>query len=211
MRLHAIGGLCNRLQAILSYRAAHGGQLEVLWKPDLYVSHALFSDVFEPIPGVTFMTDGGHDKEDWGIDWSAPPDWRSSYALLTPKVPILPPAGDYVAVHARRTDHIPNMNATGDHKTTDEELRTFVEKYPTLPIYLATDNGETQARWAKDPRVIAGRVLPGTEAQGLTDHHRNGTLDRAVQDLYLCAAAKHFMGTHNSTFTRTIEILRSLK
>ena len=54
MRLHAVGGLCNRLRAILSYLAAHD-TLTVVWEPDEYVSHGRFSDVFGPLDGVTFV------------------------------------------------------------------------------------------------------------------------------------------------------------
>jgi hypothetical protein len=218
MILHAIGGLCNRLQAILSYRAVYGS-VDVVWRADEYVSNAEFTDVLLPIESVCFLSDRSRwDSEDWNVHPSAPALWQNGYAELKPVTEIeerliqlrralLGEA--YLAVHARRTDHTPNMTTAGWHLTTDEELFNFVGQWPDLPIYLATDNGDTQARWLKNPRVRVGHSLPGTELQGLTDHHRNGTLTEAVVDLFICRDAKHFMGTKHSSFSETIDRLRS--
>ena len=54
MKLHPMGGLCNRLQAILSYRAAFPGPFTVEWG-DAYQCNGHFLDAFMPLDGVTFV------------------------------------------------------------------------------------------------------------------------------------------------------------
>lgn len=216
LRLKAVGGLCNRLQAILSYRAVYGN-IDVIWESSDVVSHAQFTDVFEPVEGVRFIT-GQWDREDWAICPNAPADWVSLHALLKPLSPIaerittiqnaLGPY--YLAVHARRTDHTPLVtDLIKDQCTTDEDLRNFIITWPLGPVYLATDNGDTQKQWLANPKVVVGHSLQGTEKQGLDDHHRNGTLAEAVVDLFVCSNATRFMGTKHSSFSETIERLRA--
>ena len=65
MRMHAVGGLCNRLRAIVSYHDKHP-DLTVVWHVDEPVAHARFLDVFKPIPGVTFTESGSWDEESFG-------------------------------------------------------------------------------------------------------------------------------------------------
>lgn len=215
VRLHAVGGLCNRLRAILSYRAVHGA-IDVVWMADEYVSHAQWEDVFEPVPGVRFV-EGGWTVRDSRVAKDAPTGWQDQYSLLRPTAAVAmrvrnaigQMGGTYAAVHVRRTDHIPNVG--GEVKP----LTYFADWANELsfPIYVATDNGETQAffraRWPL--RAHFGATLGGAEAQGLLDHHRNGALSDAVVDLFVCAEATAFQGTRRSSFTDTIYCLRKLR
>jgi GDP-fucose protein O-fucosyltransferase len=220
MRLHAVGGLANRLRAILSYRAFYG-DLTVIWDADEYVSHGLWSDVFEPLPRVTF-TSAVHlawDYEDWAPHANAPQGWEEAYR----EVRLVPPLARtvatleetcpaFVACHIRRTDMLPLLE---QEKLPVEPLGSWVEwtkQWPHLQVYVSTDNGETQAMMRRHlgPRAWMPRPLPGGERQGLVDHRRNGTLADAVIDLVVCQKATHFKGSIHSSFTDTITTMRKL-
>jgi len=224
-RLLVLGGLCNRLRALLSCRAAYGA-IDVVWEPVDMVSHARFDDVFEPLADVHFVDgDRGWDLEAWAPVPGAPEGWERGYKELFPCRPILDRfdalvaslggVGNYAAIHVRRTDHVPNM-ATMDREI--EPLGEYLEWAPgrALPLYVATDNGETQdailrARGADGLRTKFGKHLPGLALQGLEDHTRNGELSDAVVDLWVCRHAAHFKGTTGSSFTDTINILRAMR
>lgn len=214
MRLHAVGGLCNRLRAILSYLAAHD-TLTVVWEPDEYVSHGRFSDVFGPLDGVTFVDSGPWDVEDFAPCKAAPADWEDAYAELRPfnERSRTPPRVSYVAIHVRRTDHVPDVGTHGGKMTRLEEFLGWTRQWPELPVWCATDNAETRAKLVAvlGDRFRGGVDPGGREEQALTDHRRNGRLEDAVVDLYACVCATHFKGSYASSFTDTIEILRRLR
>jgi hypothetical protein len=215
--LHAIGGLCNRLQAILSYRAALG-PIRVVWLRDAPVSYAGFEDVFEPLEGVTFAPAPVADVADFAVHKQTTVDWWRGYGELRPKREL--PAGiefvkrqlgdSYAAIHVRRTDHAPLVVRDGQHATSDGEFLEWLAR-STEPVFLATDNGETQQKFraALAPRaLVVGAELGGVEAQGMDNRTRQGTLADAVLDLFVCAGAGRFMGTHYSSFSETVERLR---
>lgn len=224
MRLIPIGGLCNRLQAILSYRSAYG-PIEVLWERDTPVSHAHFLDVLEPIDGVKFveradtLPEESWVAEDWAICKDAKNGWAAAYQqhlmpteVWSRKVARLTTDLDhrYIAVHARRTDHVPNAEGRGAHVPTDDEIVAWASQWP-LPCYIATDNGETQKRLleALHPRGVIGKLLEGKEAVAFDDQRRNGELGDAVVDLFVCAMATQFTGTPESSFSETVGRLRA--
>jgi hypothetical protein len=218
MRLHAVGGLCNRLRAILSHRAAHGA-IDVIWQRDIPVANAHFLDVFEPLPGVNFLG-GGWDVESFGICPDAPTSWEDEYLSLFPVAQVSAAfysildvrlgRSAYDAIHIRSTDHIPNACASGIAIETYADFGRWLGER-TKPVWLATDNGETQ----RVMRTCWGRRVQfnpygGEEKQALEDHHRNSTLQEAVVDLWICAMASEFKGTTGSSFSDTIKILRRL-
>lgn len=217
-RLHAVGGLCNRLRAILSYRAVLG-DLTVVWEPDEYVSHGRFRDVFLPIQGVDFVDSGWWMKEDFAPHPDAPAGWEDAYRLLHPVDTVhlrmtqcVESRNSYLAVHIRRTDHVPDVSTHGGNMTPWSDFLEWA-KQTAEPIYVATDNGVTQ-RNAYDAwplRFMCCTRLGGSEEQLLTDHSRNGTLADAVVDLFVCSQAREFKGSNASSFTDTIEILRRLR
>lgn len=219
MRLHAVGGLCNRLRAVLSYRALHR-DLEVLWRPDEYVSGVRFEDVFDPLEGVRFLSvAAGWDVEDYAPAKDAPEDWEKSYGDLVPvgflgqriadTIEGLRGTGslDYTAIHVRRTDHAAAVAFRGEAL---DPLGAYLDFAGPGPLYLATDNRETQTWFRAHRLVYVSAVLRGEQAQDLHDHRRNGTLADAVVDLYVCSMASRFMGTRDSSFTDTIHALRRL-
>ncbi len=218
VRLHAVGGLCNRASAILGYRSMHG-PIDVLWASDEYVSHARFSDVFDPLEGVTFYDEGEYTVQDYAPPADVSPGWERAYTDLRPVEAIAnaiavhrEALGDnYVAIHVRRTDMVPLAEWLDLSLTTDEQFREFVDRHAPLPVYLATDNGETQRRFVGDPRVRINVPLDGVEIHEGGDHHRNGSLADAVIDMFVCAGATHFLGAGFGTFSHTIELLRKLR
>jgi hypothetical protein len=203
----------------MSYRAVHG-MLDVVWVCDDYVSGGHFLDVFMPIDGVNFGP-GPWDAEDYAPATDAPNGWQRSYRKLQLAHGVNARVFDvtrqlspgYSAIHIRRTDHVPNRDGNVE---SDGDFVAWLRRQSSADVYLATDNGETQKRWlfagiAPGQRVRVGHMLPGCEVQGLTDHHRNGTLADAVVDLHVCAGAHAFMGSEGSSFSDTITILRGLR
>jgi hypothetical protein len=225
LKLAPIGGLGNRLRQILSYRAKHG-PLEVLWANSDAVSHGAFLDVFQPLDGVTFTYAGeGHGHEVGGADivaWTqvadgAPAGWEKGYAEIRPQARVLARVaelqaqigGPYVAIHARRCDHV-NHAPTFGHFTSDEELLAWWgRRYAEWPyaLYLATDSAATI-------EFFRQRLAPGT----LHTHRipeavhgyevRPGTLFDAAVDMFTCAAGAAFQGSWMSSFTEAIRMIR---
>lgn len=212
LRINVVGGLCNRLRALLSARARYG-EIDVIWEENDVIAFGHFLDVFEPLDGVRFV-DGGWDVEAWAPCPDAPPGWEEWFGRLRPTAAVAERIGwgrPYAAVHIRRTDHLPNMSQLG-HAV--EPLDTFISWASRFPLlYVATDNGETQklVHSAREGRTFVATWLDGVEDQSLTDHRRNGTLADAVVDLYMCVAATDFMGSRNSSFSDTITTIRRLR
>lgn len=220
--LHCLGGLCNRLQAVLSYRSLHR-PLIVEWS-DLVQAGGHFLDAFEPLEGVEFR-DGpnwpvthhggqmtiGEVVADNGWCPGAPKAWLNTYRdlKLRPHLRerlIKPP---YSAIHVRRTDHIPFAMGMGK-LTVDAEFRAWCD-YTPGPIFIATDNGTTQREFVSylGERAIIQAPIPEHANQNLHDH-RNTDIGSAAVDLFICAGAEKFKGTPLSSFSRTIEHLHQL-
>jgi len=215
--LNAVGGLCNRLRAILSYRAVYR-VLDVLWLRDEYVSFAGWSDVFMPLPGVRFLDHGPFTAEDYAPHRRSTVGWEDGYRDLRP-TPELAVTVDahisvmridrprYVAAHIRRTDHVPNFP---EPLPPLEGYAAWARSFDA-PLWLATDNEATRGRMRELVKCNTGPWIGGREEQGLTDHHRNGRLHEAVIDLFMCVYADAFLGTPGSSFTDTIHVMRRLR
>ena len=217
MILHAVGGLCNRLRAILS----RPRPLTVRWDRDEYVDFSGFEDVFQPLEGVTFCEGGAFDEEAWAPPAGASADWNPALLelRLRPHVEAdllsILEGGPYAAVHIRRTDHTP-LAASAGIVNPDVGFERFVAALPpTMDVYVATDNRETQRHWirALDGRAIIARtvVRESFAVQRADDHRRHTSLTHAAIDLFACVGAASFMGSNYSTFTETIEDLRRLR
>jgi hypothetical protein len=229
-RLRPIGGTMNRVQALLSYRAAHGPML-VHWTPD--VPH--FLETFEPLDGVTFHEDYVHtDHVDYGIADGAPADWRSAYAELRPIASIRERVaafqatlGDYLAIHVRRTDMTPLAAKIGAPHPSDEEYLAWVmdqsnkhdpSTFSSIlasaqrPVWVACDNGVTQRKYEQwlGSRFRSGCVLDGKEVHGLDEHKVYGSIADAIVDMWMCVGAREAMTQDFGTFSGTIRILRAL-
>jgi hypothetical protein len=217
--LHPVGGVSNRLRAILSYRSVHG-HLSVVWDADEYVSHAEWADVFEPIPGVTFVTGRKWDREDYAPTAGALKGWEAAYVDLHPVESIRRHiasvqnslSGHYLAAHIRRTDHVPDVLARGEKVKPLEDYVAWANQWPDRSLYIATDNGVTQRKMSElRRRSYFAEALPADSEEVRATHARYGTLAAAVTDMFVCAGARGFMGTEASSFTDTIQILRGLR
>jgi hypothetical protein len=215
-RIRVEGGLGNRLQALLSCRSVFG-ELEVVWDPTDDVSHAVWSDVFESLKGVTDATGFVENGSWWSVHPDAKPGWEKQYAELMPTTEVMArifqykPAREYLAVHIRRTDYVGNVAAHNNMFPPLEHYLDWADNWPGLLIYLATDNGETQRKMMRDPRVLVGATLGGVEEQHYQVRTRQGTAQDAVADMFVCARAKHFLGSPGSSFTETIKRLRDCR
>src|SRR5271156_4056940 len=117
MNFHAIGGICNRLRAVLS----RPRPLTVIWEPDEYVTGARFQEYFRPIEGVTFEDRGPWDEESCEVLAGAEPQWE----LLRPTAEVARIVNGYAAmigepfnaVHVRRTDLTPLADQYGGGHT----------------------------------------------------------------------------------------------
>ena len=221
MILHALGGLANRLQAVMSRR--HRGPMQVIW--DLHepaLAGVSFGDLFEPLDGVTFVSAGvGADDTSFSVAPDAPEGWERGYLDLKPRLAIVRCieaarglVTPYAAIHVRRSSgFLENVEAMGG-TTEDTDFYDFLGESPVreMPVYVATDNARTQAHYLAFERTFCHRKIEsGEERQGLGNHAIHTSVADAVVDLYVCAGATHFMGSRHSSFTDTINRLRSLR
>jgi len=204
--IRARGGLANRLRVVLSRFPG-----PVVWEPHHECCNAGFLDVFEPIDGLTVLKHGS------GVETTDPDrQWSHHLSKVRPRPEIQSridalkaSMGSYDAMHMRRTDHILDTHVAGRH-TTDEEFYAFATSRDA-PLYLATDNGRTQravADW------IGHRLVIGNHIPDLAHEHRGGdgvrhtSLADAVVDAWVCAGARRFMGSRESSFSDLIQLLR---
>jgi hypothetical protein len=193
--------------------AAHGVGTFV-WHPDAEVCHARFQDVFQPIPGIEVVDSGPYESAAFECDAKNSSDWMRKYKELVPTYGLQARIAackhtlgeDYSAVHWRRLDHTPHADNMKWPQLTEPEVQQFLTEH--TPSFLATDNASTQRRMVSS--LVAEFIPHGVEQQGEHDHRRYTTLQHAVVDLFVCAGAKHFLGTPGSSFSETIDILRWL-
>ena len=219
MLIHCFGGLCNRLRVILSYRAAYG-RVDVIWKPNGEIAGGTWADMFWSLPGVRF------DPWDCGaLKWAcetldvcpdAPANWRLAYRELT----LLPELRDrlqaiprpYSAMHVRRTDLGDNLDAKRN-PTHDDEFHEWLLT-ARGPVWLATDNGTTQQKYAEEIASLGHQPMYSMPIPIHADEdkggQRNTPLWAAAVDLFACAGSAAFMGTRESSFSDTAESLRQL-
>lgn len=221
--LHVMGGVGNRLGALLSYRAAHPEGLTVEWSDLGQVGGGRWQDAFEPLPGVEFvdgpnwpvthhggpMTIDGKTCDNFPLAGSHAPWWLGYRDVkLLPELRAQLPAKPYDAIHMRRTDHVPLAKARGWY-IEDEVFWRWCEG-TSRPIYCATDNLSTQTDFATR---FHERALFSPFPMGDVNEHdvRNSHIRSAAYDIFACARARLFMGTLGSSFSRTIEHMRQLE
>jgi hypothetical protein len=209
MQLVPIGGLCNRLRAILSHLAAAraaGVALHVYWT-DHPACPARFTTLFEPIAADVHIYEGSpvpagakitcENHEEW-------PEtrWQHLVDLLRPLPDIqtridtlLESLGPtFTAVHIRRTDHNSNYDQDMAYTVFDG------------PIYAAADNPRSLATLKcvlGDRLTYNGRF----STQGI----RMSSVADAVVDLWVSSHSINFKGTFYSSFTDFIEMMRRVK
>lgn len=215
------GGLCNMLRVVFSWYAKakkEGHELIVCWT----ISDAcpgFFLDYFEPIPGIRFIK--GYNpvvKFDYrGCAVLEEFNYPDIYKPLIPKPHIQTKinsnitelsanGNEFVAIHARRTDHI--RDAIANNKFTSNEMFfQYIDKQlPTVNIYVATDNLGTQELFKSryGARIKAMKWIIPKKAL------RQTSLEDAVVDIYTCVAANNFLGSGWSSFSDLITNLRMI-
>lgn len=244
-----MGGLCNRLRTILSYRAVYGS-LEVEWLP-IQVGAGTWDEVFEPLEGVTFVTPGPwtlrHEggpvlvhggrilSNEWAVKselrgqadeptWvdcnplaTAPMGWQMAYrdVRLTPALIRILPERPYQAMHVRRTDHTPMVKSWGVRQTLHEEYARWALDFGARGNFtrflIATDNEESVRVLSKAIGLSRCFVLGGISTNPTDGETRATPMWHAALDLFACVRASHFLGSPGSSFTDTIELLRSMQ
>ncbi len=211
--VHVFGGLCNRLRTILSWRAVHG-PLIVAWEPNGEIANERFGDAFAPLAGVTFVDTPA---PEWPKTLDVHPrafGWEKEWFTLQ-RLPGVAPIVAPSAVHVRRTDNEVLQRMEGTWQP-DDAFIAWCKSVPD-PIYLATDNGTTQAGLAQAIKAmgkvwIAQEAIPARPTDtGNIGGLRNTGLRTAWADLLSCVYAQHFKGSGSSSFTTTIETMRRLR
>lgn len=209
------GGLSNQLRAIFS-RFRPGDPLTVQWDPYWATADGRFLDVFEPIPGLTFV-EFGAPKHVWWAE-EGPDTWHENYKLLRPTAAlreriagIAESLGPYHAMHVRRTDHTIHCVSQNLRATTDQEFITWAHAR-TGPVFLATDNTETRETMlrAVGPRLVWQGPMEASLASKV-DARRYNSLADAVVDMFVCVEAEEFLGTTHSSFSDLIQHLRKVR
>lgn len=215
------GGLCNMLRVVFSWYAKakkEGRELIVCW----VISDAcpgFFLDYFMPIAGIKFIKGfvPGIHYDYQGCEVLREFNHPSMYTPLKPKPNIQERINTniaelrkgevgFIAIHARRTDHIKDALANNLY-TSDDAFFEFLDKQSLESnIYLATDNLATQeiykARYGE--RIKALKWI--TPRRTL----RQTGIEDAVVDIFTCVGANAFLGSGWSSFSDLINDLRIL-
>lgn len=206
------GGLCNRLRVVLSWlrkAKSEGRKLYAYWSIDV-ACNGLFSKYFKPINNLQMF------------EWKPSPDrvvdYDGFYACgpfdakdlqlqsgLQERVDEFKrQLGEYDAIHVRRTD-LTSVAIRDGNYMDDSEFFAFI-KASERPIYLATDNLETQRLYREKfgQKIRIMYEIPASRVNVM----RQTPLEYAIMDLYMCAGARNFMGTAGSSFSEFIDIMR---
>ena len=216
MIVEALGGLCNRLRVILSRMPKPGEPpLVVYWAPDTEVAGGRWDECFEPLPCLEVVYERPAYVDIATSDNAPVVGWKPRLLSLTP-VPAVAAridelrdsmGGRYDAMFMRRTDGTIVAHIEGNF-TPDEAFRQWAQLAPG-PLFLATDNGETQRKvrgWVGERLVVEGE-LGGQEVQ--TDRTRHQALPGSVVNLYVYVHADRVLGSGGSSFSHTIDVLRA--
>lgn len=210
------GGLCNYLRVVFSYWLhckKNNLSLTVIWIIT-DECNGYFLDYFEPLEGVTFLkTNPGLTIDYSGYSWhpNYNPYAMNIYNGLKPLPHIqekiqanMNILGDYISVHIRRTDHVWLAQAEY-HYTDDDAFIEFIESKQGKNLYISTDNRKTQdefyARFANRIKVI-DFIEPNESL-------RQTSLEKAIVDIFTCVNSSEFKGSGWSSFSGTINQLKS--
>ena len=212
--VHAVGGLSNKIRVILSYlyRAnKENKKLRVIWQVDNECPE-VYNNLFEDIDNLEVISSSNnHDYITWEPDNQ---DYvNNKYHKLLKPIPQIQNSIDsykqnlnnsYIACHIRRTDIVIFNNYSWYKPKTDQEYMKFIDSCdPTMKIYIATDNKDTQDVFINkyNDRIIIKKIIP-------SNNLRQTSVQDAVTDIYICAGAKYFMGSIGSSFTDLINYIR---
>jgi hypothetical protein len=214
-----IGGLCNRLRAIISHYSVCERDdlpLHVYWYPNS-ACPATFSQLFDVtrLPPRFILHDGtdrpplNHIQtcySHYSVSDKQISTLASTILFPTPAIQgkidsLLAALGSvFTALHIRRTDHNTNYHE-------DAEYVRFASA-GTERVYVAADNPMSVATVKK---ALGERVVWGSKyTRKSTDSIRLTDVEDAVVDLWVCSQASRFRGTFYSSFSEWIEGMRSV-
>lgn len=220
MILRPVGGISNRLRAIMSRLDP---DLVVQWPIDWECAFGdwPFESLSVTMYPVVRQPDDSFvercDLETCDATSQPVPEWAYRYRQLVPNAEVKRlidatglPDGQYRAMHIRRTDHEHLAREWGMY-TADDVFRAWAQAEPS-PLFVATDNRETQRlvlRWRPDARMIP--IETGGQSCKRGDHTRHTSLEQTVADMWICVGAREFFGTNGSSFSQTIALMRKLR
>jgi hypothetical protein len=219
-------GLGNKLRVLLAFLCIHGN-IDVYW-PWEPQCPGTFLDIFENIEGVNFVHSEGSKFNYRGCDsfedimekYSSLDNCKVhelqkiSFQTLKLRQEIDEKVKHFVdennirnaiAVHIRRTDHV-GLAQRNDSYTPDNEFYKYIDSFDNnIPIFLATDNKQTQDQFRN--RYTYRVVFYSPILDNLTSC-RFTTLEHSIIDMFISREAKYFMGSGYSSFSDMIEFLR---
>lgn len=205
-------GLCNRLRFIFSWRKQleldNFLPLRVLWPLNKYCADK-YSDVFCDVPGIEFIYSN---IDTYKVDHigmysinNFDKKYSDLYNLLNPHPKILSQIyqlrqtlNKYNAVHIRRTDHI-SLAKSKKQYISNHFFEDYI-KLSLLPVYVATDDADTQTYFAKKypTKVKIFKIIKPSSSL------RQTNLEHSIIDLYMCIYAENFMPYSYSSFSDII-------
>ena len=226
------GGIGNKMRIIVAHLSVDK-PLIIYW-PRSVDCTGTFLDCFKPIKNVTFVV-GEHSnkKYDYAGFEACSPIVSMYHPQLTqdnikhictdgyrhiqplPKIQRVVDAfvkkhniKSAVAVHVRRTDFVKILKKRHANSSDYADFFSAIDALPPhIPIFLATDNRQTQLDFIKKypGRVSVYKDLSHKKLRGA---QRLTSMEDSVIDMYVAKDAKYFIGTPYSSFSDMIGALR---
>lgn len=214
MIIEPTGGLGNYMRTVFSYYSKcikNNEKLTIIWKITDEMN-GFFLDYFEPIDNIIFLQENNGLKVDYKGCYMAK-GYEPDYSQLKLK-PYLQKKiteykntlnNKYISVHIRRTDHI-QLARSKNAFTEDSFFITFIKQNPTLPLYIATDNRDTQEIFKN---LFPNQIKIMNIIENL-NVRRKTSLEQAIIDIYMCVYSMRFRGSSYSSFTNLIQKIRQI-
>jgi hypothetical protein len=225
-------GLANRLRTIAGFLQVYletGKKFIFHWDTKQKDCNGKFNDIFEPViigKNKIIIEDKEFDNkinyhfagQDTLLNILAreipkgPPRnliaiENNIYKYFIPKQKILQIARSFpkigASMHIRRTDHVA-LAKKNNKFTEDNEFIKFIEENEDVDIFLATDDFETQQKFQKYKNVVVFKQILRA------GDFRQTSLEEALIDVLIAAAADKFMGSKYSSFSKLIEIYKRI-
>ena len=218
INIFCASGLCNRIRYLFSLihkiqKEDNGRTLKIIW-PINEACMNTFESCFEPIDNVEFIYKS---QDDYKIDYNGEVSKHGFIANYSPKhIPnfysklqinsniknMLKQQNnnlEYNAIHIRRTDHC-YLAKIHNQYTEDYAFEQFIIN-SSLPVYLSTDNKETQKNYTKKYKdIIVYQYI-----QEDNNRLRKTSLEHSVIDMWMCIQSKEFMPSGYSSFSDLIK------
>lgn len=114
--------------------------------------------------------------------------------------------GKFNAVHIRQTNHIQLAHENKCY-TKFDEFEKFMDEFDELPMYLATDEYNVQLKYNSKSNIVIYKQILKTNSKKT----RQTSLYDAFIEILICAKANKFKGSSYSSYSKLIEIYRSMR